>query len=51
MARKYSKKKPPLINIEINAANQFEVGGQIHVIKFTKKDGLVWVGGKKPPCN
>ena len=39
-----------LISIEIKA-NEFEVGGQIHLIKFTNKKGLEWIGGQKPPCN
>ena len=45
-----AKKIKSLIEIEINA-HLFEVGGQIHIVKFTKKKGLKWVGGKKPPCN
>jgi hypothetical protein len=31
-------------------AHPFEVGGNIQVVKFTKKNGLRWINGKKPPC-
>lgn len=38
-----------LIKIEAKA-NPIEVGGQIHLLKFTKKSGLEWINRKKPPC-
>lgn len=39
-----------LIEIE-SKKHPYNVGGQINIVKFTKLNGLNWIGGKKPPCN